>query len=211
MQAHHAAARKFVLTVDQLLEQLETGRDTSVALQTRISQHLNALAREVQTLEQLLPECAPAQHSLWRKKIAQLREQSSSQCAALGKFSMRVQTQQREAEEREALLGRGNSEQHAIMIDALASSQTLHRAGDQLDGLSSNAQSILWSLGYQQQSIKGVQRKVLDVANRLGVSNSVIRFIERRQLGDLALLYGGMLLTLALLWFSFVHLRQPST
>lgn len=106
------------------------------------------------------------------------------------------------------------------MIDALASSQTLHRAGDQLDGLSSNAQSILWSLGYQQQSIKGVQRKVclcragkpsmqapvrleradhprlsrpalcarlqvLDVANRLGVSNSVIRFIERRYVGDL--------------------------
>ena len=104
MQHHHACARKIVLTVDELLEQLETGRDTSVALQAKISQHLNALAREVKSLEDLLPERPANERSLWRKKISQIQEQSNSQCAALGKFSMRMQTQLRDAEDREALL-----------------------------------------------------------------------------------------------------------
>ena len=48
------------------------------------------------------------------------------------------------------------------------------------------------------------------MANTLGVSNSVIRVIERRQLVDKAIVYGGMLLTLWLLWFVFVHLRRPA-
>ena len=59
LDAHHAAARKIVLTVNQLLEQPESGRDTSLNLQSEISQHLNALAREVQALEDLLPERTP--------------------------------------------------------------------------------------------------------------------------------------------------------
>ena len=54
LMAHHAAARKIVMTVDQQLEQLETGRDTSLNLQSEISQSLNALACEVQALEQEL-------------------------------------------------------------------------------------------------------------------------------------------------------------
>lgn len=56
--------------------------------------------------------------------------------------------------------GRAKGDQHAIMIDGLASSQALYKAGEQLDGLSSNAHAVLYTLGYQQQSIKGVQKKV---------------------------------------------------
>jgi len=36
-----------------------------------------------------------------------------------------------------------------------------------------------------------------------------MRTIERRQLVDKFIVYGGMLLTLALLWFIFFHLRWP--
>lgn len=79
LTAHHAAARKIVLSVDQLLESLETGRDTSVTLQSEISQHLNALAREVQALEAELALVGPSERSLWRKRITQLQEQSKSQ------------------------------------------------------------------------------------------------------------------------------------
>ena len=45
LSAHHTSARKIVLSVDQNLETLETGRDTSLGLQTEISQQLNMLAR----------------------------------------------------------------------------------------------------------------------------------------------------------------------
>ena len=69
---------------------------------------------------------------------------------------------------------------------------------------------VLEALGQQRSALKGIERKVLDLANTLGVSNSVMRVIERRQLVDKAIVYGGILLTLWLLWFVFVHLRRPA-
>ena len=99
LDAHHASARKIVLTVNQLLEKLESGRDTSLTLQSQISQHLNALAREVQSLEDLLPSEAAARRSLWRKKVSLLQEEFSSQRAALSKFAARVQARRREDDE----------------------------------------------------------------------------------------------------------------
>ena len=78
----------------------------------------------------------------------------------------------------------------------------------QLDHLTGNAMAVLGSLGEQRSSLKGVQRKVLDIASTLGVSNSVIRAIESRQFWDKMLVYGGMLLTLVLLWLVFVRMRR---
>ncbi len=54
----------------------------------------------------------------------------------------------------------------------------------QIDHLTGNAIAVLGSLGEQRSSLKGVQRKVLDMASTLGVSNSVIRTIESRQFWD---------------------------
>ena len=100
LAAHHAAARKIVLHVDQLLESLETGRDTSLNLQSEISQHLNTLAREVQALEAEIAMVGTSERSMWRKRITQLQEQSNSQvhsrllsphaCIALFHASLRV-------------------------------------------------------------------------------------------------------------------------
>ena len=47
------------------------------------------------------------------------------------------------------------------------------------------------------------------MATTLGVSNSVMRLIERRQFWDKLLVYGGMVFILALLWFVWKHLRAP--
>ena len=80
----------------------------------------------------------------------------------------------------------------------------------QIDHLTGNAIAVLGSLGEQRSSLKGVQRKVLDIASTLGVSNSVMRAIESRQFWDKMLVYGGMLLTMALLWLVFVRMRRDA-
>ena len=162
LAAHHASARKHVLAVDQLLEQLETGRDTSVQLQSQISQHLNALAREVQSLEGLLPTVNAAERSLWRKRIVQLQDQSTSQRGALGKFASRAVARQREDEQRKELFHRRNGGgEHAINIDMMArEARNLNDAGGQVDALIENASAIQSALGQQGSALKGVQRKV---------------------------------------------------
>ena len=62
---------------------------------------------------------------------------------------------------------------------------------------------MLGNLNDQRGALKSVQKKVLSVANSLGVSNSVIKTIESRQFWDKVILYGGMLFTLLLLWYVF--------
>lgn len=210
-EQRHASARKIVLSVNSLLEQLESGRDTSLDLQSQISQHLNALAREVQALEACLPTIPVAQRSLWRKRVAQLQDESASQRAALGKFAGQVAARQRQVEERQALLHRrhGADGEHAINIDAIAQeSQKLNESTSQVDELLGYAGALLQETGRQGQAIKGIQRKVLSIGATLGLSNNTLRMIERRLLGDKLILYGGMLLTMGLLWFVFFHLRR---
>ena len=212
-EQRHASARKIVLSVNQLLEQLESGRDTSLDLQSQISQHLNALAREVQALEALLPSIPAAQRSLWRKRVAQLQDESSSQRAALGKFAGKVAAKMRHEEERQALLHRRNhgGVDCAINIDAIAQEQRkLNDVTSQVDDFIGYAGALLQETNRQGTAIKGIQKKVLSIGATLGLSNSTLKMIERRLLGDKLILYGGMLLTCALLWFVFVHLRKEA-
>ena len=133
-----------------------------------------------------------------------------AQRAALSKFAGRLAARQRESEEREALLQRRNGGgEHAITIDAQArESRQLNDAGAQLDALQEHAMSSLNALMAQRSSLKGVQKKVLDMAATLGLSNNVLRMIERREFWDKVLLYGGMLATLALIWFVMRYMRR---
>ena len=115
--------------------------------------------------------------------------------------------------ERQALLQRRNGagDSHSISIDALAKeTRDLNGAHAQLDQLTGNATAVLGALNEQRSSLKGIQRKVLDMASTLGVSNNVIRTIESRQFWDKMLVYGGMLTTVWLVWFVFVHMRREA-
>lgn len=53
-------------------------------------------------------------------------------------------------------------------------------------------------------SSQGTHKKMLDVANMLGLSNTVMRFIERRATQDKLIMIGGMLLTCV---FMFLVIR----
>jgi Golgi SNAP receptor complex protein 2 len=54
---------------------------------------------------------------------------------------------------------------------------------------------VLESLRDQRHIIKGVQRKIIDVASTMNLSNTVIRLIKRRSEGDKLVLFGGMAFT----------------
>ena len=64
---------------------------------------------------------------------------------------------------------------------------------------------IIGAMGGQRERLKATHRKVLDVLNRVGLSDSVLRLAERRQRLDKVLAYGGMavvtLLVVGLYWW----------
>ncbi|XP_040291566.1 Golgi SNAP receptor complex member 2 isoform X2 [Bufo bufo] len=52
----------------------------------------------------------------------------------------------------------------------------------------------------------GTQKKILDVANMLGLSNTVMRLIEKRAFQDKAIMIGGMLLTCVVMFLVIKYL-----
>ena len=64
-----------------------------------------------------------------------------------------------------------------------------------MDDLLAHGGTILESLRDQRNTLKGIQKKVLDVAQTLGMSGTVMRLIERRQDGDKWILLGGIVVT----------------
>jgi Golgi SNAP receptor complex protein 2 len=62
-------------------------------------------------------------------------------------------------------------------------------------------QETLSSLMSQRDRLKGVQKKTLDMLNYLGISNSLMRSVERRDNVDKWIVYIGMILILLLVFY----------
>ena len=104
-----------------------------------------------------------------------------------------------EERERDALLSRHfepNDSSTSIMIDAaLQQNQRLTDSHRGMDELLSSGSNILSNLKEQRITLKGAQKKILDIANTLGLSNTVMRLIEKRANQDKLILFGGMIIT----------------
>ena len=101
-----------------------------------------------------------------------------------------------------------NDSDTSIYIDAALQHNTqMMNANREMDDLLTHGTSILGNLKEQKYTLKGAHKKILDVANNLGLSNTVLRLIERRSLQDKYILYGGMIgvcIFMFLVWTYFL-------
>ena len=81
--------------------------------------------------------------------------------------------------------------------------QNAHRGMDDLIGSGTN---ILQGLRDQRVTLKGTQKKILDVANTLGLSNTVMRLIEKRAFQDKYFMIGGMIVTCVIMFLVVQYL-----
>lgn len=61
----------------------------------------------------------------------------------------------------------------------------------------------LMSLQLQGATLKNIRKKMISMGNVLGLSSTVIHSIERRTAGDWWILFGGMLVTLVVMFFLY--------
>jgi Golgi SNAP receptor complex protein 2 len=81
----------------------------------------------------------------------------------------------------------------------------LQNANRGVDDLMQSGAGILESLRDQRVTIKGAHRRLYDIANTLGLSNTTMRFIERRAYQDKFILFGGMVFTLIVIGLIVVY------
>ncbi len=58
-----------------------------------------------------------------------------------------------------------------------------------------HGENVLGGIRVQNDSLKTIKRKIFNVTNALGLSNTLMRMIERRSASDKYILYGGMVVT----------------
>ncbi|MCE3216211.1 Membrin-11 [Datura stramonium] len=147
---------------------------------------------------------AKSQRDLWKRKVEQVAEEADSLKESLDKYNLRHQRQMQEVREREELLGRVSGDSsHVLRIfdDEAQAMQSARSSSRMLEETLATGAAILSKYSEQRDRLKGAQRKALDVLNTLGLSNSVMRLIEKRNRVDRWIKYAGMILTILVLIF----------
>lgn len=208
----YQSAKKLLMRAQDGIERLERlenstssgGLDSpelSFAVKKDISQVLS-LCADMDRLWRSVQ--AKPQRDLWRRKVELVAEEAGSLKESLDRYFARNQRRMKEAQERAELLGRANGDSsHVLRIfdEEAQAMQSVHNSKRMLaDSLSTGA-AILSKYSEQRERLKRAQRKALDVLNTVGLSNAVLRLIERRNRFDRWIKYFGMLITLVVLYF----------
>lgn len=144
-----------------------------------------------------------------RMRVDQLKYDSRHLSAALTMWRNRMIRQERERTEREALLAKKfTTNDHVdIMIDhSMQHNNSLQNAVHGMDDLLHQGSSVLENLRSQRVTLKGAHKRLIDIGNALGLSNTTMRLIEQRARQDGFILIAGMTLTCIIIILVIVYL-----
>ncbi|KAE9596329.1 hypothetical protein Lal_00048675 [Lupinus albus] len=204
----YQSAKKLLMRTRDGLERVERGElSSSDSVQNDISQ-IQSLCIQMDRFWRSIS--VKSHRDLWKRKVEQIAEEAESLKESLDKYNLRNQKRMTEAKERAELLRRVNGDSsHVLRIfdeDAQAM-QSVRTSVRELENANAVGEAILSTIHGQRERLKSAQRKALDVLNTVGISNSVLRLIERRNRVDQWIKYAGMLLTIIFV-FAFIFWRR---
>ncbi|XP_072955497.1 membrin-11-like [Typha angustifolia] len=197
------------------IERLESSSSSSSASSLGTGMDSSELAfsikREISQIQSLCVEMdrlwrsigARGQRDLWKRKVELVAEEVDSLKESLDKILLRQQKRMLEAKERAELLERANGESsHILRIfdDEAQAMQSARNSSMMLEEAYSTGVAILSSYSVQRDRLKRAQRKALDILNTVGLSNSVLKLIERRHRVDKWIAYAGMVTTVVVFY-----------
>ena len=200
---------KLAYDARQQLSQVQNGTMTAADL----GMVLDELDRQLDLMEDLVLRETPAQREKWKRKISELRQESSTlrQQGQTASDNYRRRTTSYQAEREELLRRRrgrggqgGGAEEESDMQNLAGEAQSLDQSHFMVNSLIGQGEANLSELVNQRQRLRGVRGILTDIGNRLGVTQSTMRIIERRDITDAYLVAAGMVVTCIvfyLVWF----------
>lgn len=184
---------------------------SDVSVSNRIHKLVENARFRVRTLEDLIPnERDPTKRELGRKKLEQSRQR-------LHELESKGQDRERSwhmqaRRDREELLGNGqlDLEEADQIAMAVAENESLKNSNRGVSDILQVGGALLESLSQQKEVIRRTTDKMESVAGSLGISNSILRAVRRRQWGDAMIVYGGMVTILVILFMFYRWLHQST-
>lgn len=199
-------SRKLAYDLNQQLSQVQN----NILEPSILTLTINELKNQLDILEQLLHRETPSQREMWRRKIYELREEASSIQRQCDYYSRMVNANVRIQKEREELLTRrrrrkngdnGLGDSESTMQNLTNESQSLLNSQNMMGELLVNGQEQLKSLVDQRNRMRGIKKTVLNMGNKIGLSNSTMDRIKKMDENDAYLVFAGMILTLIVIYF----------
>ncbi|EFN79999.1 Golgi SNAP receptor complex member 2 [Harpegnathos saltator] len=212
METLYHQTNKLVQETQHLFSQLEK-KSSDADLQeikAAIEDKINLVNSNCERLDVLCLKGPVSQRQNARMRVDQLKYDSRHLSAALNSWCNRVMRRQREEAEREALLARKfTSNDHVdILIDhTVQHNNNLHNAVHGIDDLLHQGSSVLDNLKSQRLTLKGAHKRLIDIGNTLGLSNTTMRLIEQRARQDGFILIAGMTFTCLIIILVILYLR----
>jgi Golgi SNAP receptor complex protein 2 len=198
--------RKLAYDARQHLAQAQHG---TVSV-TELYMVLEELNRQLDCMDEYVLRETPAQRDVWKRKITELRQecvtlrQSGEATAAYSNRQQQQQQRNSYGNDRDELMLRRRKRRQGDESDLgnLADeSQSLQQSTNMVDDLLASGQASLTGLVDQRQRLRGVKRVLVDIGSRLGLSQSTMRIIERRDITDAYLVAAGMVVTCLVIYF----------
>ncbi|XP_065352209.1 probable Golgi SNAP receptor complex member 2 [Cloeon dipterum] len=197
---------KLLLEVQQGFERFDkVFGPESDNLEKEIQARLDKATSNCERMESLVFREPVSRRQAVKFKVDQVKYDLQHHQASLRMLQHKKVQKIQEEQEREELLTRrfttlASAEDTSINIDlSLQHHTALQGANRGMDDLLNSGSSILESMRDQRTVLKGARRKILDIAGTLGLSNTTIRYIEKRAAEDKVLLIAGMVITLLII------------
>ncbi|XP_055753260.1 Golgi SNAP receptor complex member 2-like [Salvelinus fontinalis] len=211
METLYHQTNKQIQEVQSLMGRLEnTDRQSVHLLENDLQVRIDQIFSHLERLEILASKDPPNRRQNAKLRVDQLKYDVQHLQTALRNFQHRRYSRETQDREREELMSRTfttNDADTSIPIDeTLQLNSNLNNAHRGMDDLLGSGSSILTGLRDQRGTLKGTHKKMLDVANMLGLSNTVMRLIEKRATQDKFVMIGGMLLTCVVMFLVVKYL-----
>jgi len=203
--------RKLAYDARQRLAQTQTGSSPASELYLVLEE----LHHQLDQMEDLCLRETPAQRSVWQAKIAELRQESVSlqqQGAAATRNVVTggmTNSSTYQNEHDELMLRRRRKQRNPDAENDLQNltgeAESLSQSNTMVLDLLATGEASYADLREQRRRLHGVTRVVFDIGNALGLSQAVMRIIERRDITDAYLVAAGMVVTLLVLYLTWFH------
>ncbi|XP_074571890.1 membrin-11-like [Curcuma longa] len=167
---------------------------------------IRSLCAEMDHLWRSVP--SRGQRDLWKRKVEVVAEKVDSLKEGLDKQLFRQQNRMLEARERAQLLeGANRDSEHVLRIfdEEAQAMQSARNSSMMLEEAYTTGVAVLFKYAEQRDRLKRAQRKALDILNTVGLSNTVLKLIERRHRIDKWIAYSGMgisfMVVLVFMWW----------
>eukprot|EP01025_Chloroclados_australasicus_P020715 TRINITY_DN2185_c0_g1_i1.p2 TRINITY_DN2185_c0_g1~~TRINITY_DN2185_c0_g1_i1.p2 ORF type:complete len:222 (+),score=25.79 TRINITY_DN2185_c0_g1_i1:164-829(+) len=217
LQSLFSSANKVALACEQQIKSLEeveakqSGSGNVIAAQVKSKlDDLQSLTNQLDTATRaLLTDPRNAQKAqAWKHKVSSLISKGDAIRSSLSRFDARERKRVTEEQYRQELFQRSREGKATAqqMSQEAAMRQSVQNSRRMLEENFDTGTGILSHMQVTRDQLKRTQRRVLDMINSLGLSESLLKLIERRQRMDMWLVYGGMVVVVIFLmllvwWF----------